>query len=143
MRNQVCVVGVGRDRGLIATSIYFILRFQYKIGCFLLLFLLSNFSQVLINTMCVLLVQLCLFVTPWTAAHQAPLSMEFSRQRYWSGLPFPSPGDLPNPRIEPRSPVLQVDSLLSDPFINTMKPWFSHWHISILFTIHRFVVFLI
>jgi len=39
---------------------------------------------------------------PWTVAHQAPLSMEFSRQEYWSGLPFPSPGDLPNPGIEPR-----------------------------------------
>ena len=47
-----------------------------------------------------------LFVTPWTIAYQAPLSMEFSRQECWSGLPFPSPGDLPNPGIEPRSPVL-------------------------------------
>ena len=52
-----------------------------------------------------------LFATPWTVAHQAPLSMKFSRQEYWSGYPFPSPGDLPNPRIEPRSPVLQVDYL--------------------------------
>ena len=49
--------------------------------------------------------------TPWTVAHQAPLSMGFSRQEYWSGLPFPSPGDLPNPGIEPRSPILQADSL--------------------------------
>ena len=47
-----------------------------------------------------------LFVTPWTVAHQAPPSMEFSRQESWSGLPFPSPGDLPNPGIEPRSPEL-------------------------------------
>ena len=53
-----------------------------------------------------------LFVTPWTIAHQAVLSMEFSRQEYWSGLPFCSPGDLLNPGIEPRSPALQVDSLL-------------------------------
>ena len=45
--------------------------------------------------------------TPWTIARQAPLSMEFSRQEYWSGLPFPSPGDLPDPGIEPRSPALQ------------------------------------
>ena len=52
-----------------------------------------------------------LFATPWTAAHQAPLSMRFSRQGYWSGLPFPSPGDLPNPGIEPESPSLQADSL--------------------------------
>ena len=50
-------------------------------------------------------------VTPWTVAHQAPLSKGFPRQEYWSELPFPSPGDLPNPGIEPRSPALQADSL--------------------------------
>ena len=55
-----------------------------------------------------------LFVTPWTAACQAPLSMEFSRQEYWSGLPFPSPGDLLNPCIKPMSPALQADSLPSE-----------------------------
>ena len=54
-------------------------------------------------------------VTPWTVAPQAPLSMEFSRQEYWSGLLFPSPGDLPNPGIKPRFPALQADSLLSEP----------------------------
>ena len=48
---------------------------------------------------------------PWTIACQAPLSMGLSRQEYWSGLPFPIPGDLPNPGIEPRSPALQADSL--------------------------------
>ena len=52
-----------------------------------------------------------LFVTPWTVAHQAALSMGFSRQEYWNGLPFPSPGDLPNSGIKPRSPALQADSL--------------------------------
>ena len=52
-----------------------------------------------------------LFVTPWTVAHQAPLSMGFFRQEYWTGLSFPSPGDLPNPGIEPASPALQADSL--------------------------------
>ena len=52
-----------------------------------------------------------LFATPWTVAHRAPLSMGFSRQEYWSGLPFPSPGDLPEPGIEPRSPALQEDAL--------------------------------
>ena len=52
-----------------------------------------------------------LFATPWTVAHQAPPSMEFSRQEYWSGLPFPSPGDLPNPGIEAESPTLQADAL--------------------------------
>ena len=59
----------------------------------------------------VLVAKLCLtFATPWTVACQAPLFMGFSRQEYWSGLPFPSPGDLPGPRIEPRSPALQADS---------------------------------
>ena len=49
-----------------------------------------------------------LFVTPWTVAYEVPPSMEFSRQEYWSGLPFPSPGDLPNPGTEPGSPALQA-----------------------------------
>ena len=61
-----------------------------------------------------------LFATPWTVTSQAPLSMGFSRQEYWSGLPFPSPGDLPNPGIEPRSPALQADALSSEP---PGKPW--------------------
>ena len=52
--------------------------------------------------------------TPWTVTHQAPLSMGFSRQEYWSGLPFPSPGDFPDPGIEPGSPALQADSLLTE-----------------------------
>ena len=49
-----------------------------------------------------------LFLTPWTVVHQAPLSMEFSRQEYWSGLPLPSPGDLPDPGTEPGSPALKA-----------------------------------
>ena len=56
-----------------------------------------------------------LFGTPWTVAHQAPPSMGFSRQEYWSGLPFPSSGDLPDPGIEPGSPTLQADALTSEP----------------------------
>ena len=56
-----------------------------------------------------------LFATLWTVAHQAPPSIGFSRQEYWSGLPFPSPGDLPDPGIEPRSPALQADALTSEP----------------------------
>ena len=56
-----------------------------------------------------------LFVTPWTVAYQTPPSMGFSRQEYWSGLPFPSPGDLPNPGIKPRSPALEADALTSEP----------------------------
>ena len=59
-----------------------------------------------------LVAKLCpTLMTPWTVAHQAPLSMGFSRQECWSGLPFPSPEDLPDPGIEPRSPALQADSL--------------------------------
>ena len=54
-------------------------------------------------------------MTPWTVACQAHLSMKFSRQEYWSGLPLPPSGDLPNPGIKARSPALQVDSLLSEP----------------------------
>ena len=56
-----------------------------------------------------------LFATPWTAVHTAPLFIKFSRQGYWRGLPFPSPGDLPNPGIEPRSPALRADPLPSEP----------------------------
>ena len=56
-----------------------------------------------------------LFVAPWTVAHQAPLYVEFSRQEYWSGLPFPSPRDLPNPGIEPRSPALAVRFFTTEP----------------------------
>ena len=61
-----------------------------------------------------------LFVTTWTVAHQAPLSMGFSWQEYWSGLPFPPPGDPPDPEIELVSPVLQADSLT-----------LSHWGLSV------------
>ena len=59
-----------------------------------------------------------LFAIPWTVAHQAPLSMGFSRQEYWTGLPFPSPGDRPDPGIkgiEPGSPAVQADSLATEP----------------------------
>ena len=61
------------------------------------------------------LMRLWLLATPLTVAPQAPLSMGFSRQQYWSGLPFPSPEDLPDPEIEPRSPTLQADALTSEP----------------------------
>ena len=59
-----------------------------------------------------------LLVTPWTVARQTPLSMEFSRQEYCSGLPFPSPGDLPDPGIKSESSALQADSLPSEPSVN-------------------------
>ena len=73
-----------------------------------------------------------LFATPWTVAHQAPPSMESSRQEYWSGLPFPSPGYLPDPGIEPRSPVLQADALPSElpgkPQINLGSDQLHLWY---------------
>ena len=71
-----------------------------------------------------LLSRVQLFATPWTVAYQAPLSMGFSRQEYWSELPFPSPGNLPDPGIKPRSPALQTDALPSEP---PGKPWKWKW----------------
>ena len=62
-----------------------------------------------------LLSRLQFFVTPWTVAYQVPPSMEFSKQECWSGLPFPSAGDLPDPGIEPGSPALQADALPAEP----------------------------
>ena len=62
-----------------------------------------------------LLSRVQLFATPWTVAYHVPPSMGFSRQEYWSGLPFPSPGYLLYPGIEPRSPTLQADALPSEP----------------------------
>ena len=62
---------------------------------------------------CFIFVQL--FATSWTVARQAPLSTGFPKQEYWSGLSFPSAGDLPDPRIEPGSPTLKADSLQSEP----------------------------
>ena len=72
-----------------------------------------------------------LFATLWTVAHQARLSMGFSRQEYWSGLPFPSPGELPNPGIESGSPTLQADGLTSEPpgklsNCHLLSPWLQH-----------------
>ena len=65
------------------------------------------------------------FETPWIVAHQAPLSMELSRQEYWSGWPFPSSGNLLNPGIELGSPTLQADPLLSEPL---GKPIIAHYN---------------
>ena len=63
---------------------------------------------------------------PWTVVHQTPLSMGFSRQEYWSGLPFPSAGDLPNPGIKPRSPTMQTDALTSAPPGKHKAPYINH-----------------
>ena len=66
-----------------------------------------------------LLSRVQLFATQWSVSYQAPQSIGFSRQEYWSGLPFPSPGDLPNPGVEPGSPALQADALPS----GGVQPW--------------------
>ena len=84
----------------------------------LVLFGLSLLSQGLAKSLCVFS-RVWLFVTPWTGACQAPLSMEFSRQEYWRGLPFPTPGDLPDPGVEPRS---LVSPALAGRFFTTVSP---------------------
>jgi len=71
-------------------------------------------------------------VTPGTVACQAPLSVEFPRQEYWSGLPFPSPGDLPDPGIKPESPVSQADSLPTEPGKLTLQIGSAKTEIQIL-----------
>ena len=69
-----------------------------------------------VHQLYMLVTQSCpILCNPWTIANQVLLSIELSRKEYWSGLSFPSPGDLPNPGIEPRSPTLQADSLPSEP----------------------------
>ena len=77
--------------------------------------LISHASKVKVKVKLKSLSHVRLFVTPWTVAYQAPPFMGFSRQECWSGLPFPSPGDLPDPGIEPWSPAFQADTLLSEP----------------------------
>ena len=84
---------------------------QICISVFLILLFCLYFSRMIEPVK--LLSHVRLFVTLGSVAYQSPPSIEFSRQEYWSGLPFPSPGDPPNPGIEPRSPTLQSDTLLS------------------------------
>ena len=72
-------------------------------------------SKLYVKVKVKLLSHVRLSATPWTVAYQSSPSMGFSRQEYWSGLPLPSPGDLPDPGIEPRSPTLQADTLPSEP----------------------------
>ena len=97
-----------------------------------------------------LLSHVWLFATPWTVAYQAPLSVGFSRQEYWSGLPFPSPGDLPNPGIEPRSPALRADTLPSEPpgkpyhtYLWVVWSWISMFPITLFTLLIIFIIFLL
>jgi len=77
--------------------------------------LLKAFKYTIVKSEVKSLSRVWLLATPWTVAYQASLSMGFSGQEYWNGLPFPSPGDLPHPGIEPRSPTLEADTLTSEP----------------------------
>ena len=96
----------------------------------------------LVGPVCMLVSHVRLFATPWTVACQAPLSMGFSRQEYWSGFPFPSPGDLPNPGIEPGSTTLQADTFLPEPpgkppLVTNSSTSFS---LTLNFTVYKFQV---
>ena len=79
-----------------------------------------------------------LFVTPWTIALQAPLSIEFSSEECWSGLPFPPPGDLPDPGIKPASPALQADSFTTEP---PGKPMNIRVHVCIPESVYHLYIF--
>ena len=85
--------------------------------------------------MCIYISCIWLFATPWIVGWQASLSMEFSRQEYWSGLLVPSPGDLPDTGLEPRSPALQADSLPSEPHLSL----YMYYYITFLSTYYIFV----
>ena len=107
------------------------------VGCNFLLQCMKVKSQSEVTQSCPLL------ATSWTAAYKAPPSMGFSRQEYWGGLPFPSPGGLPNPGIEPRSPALQADTLPSEPpgkpsghliYVKESKNILTQWKKDSLFT---------
>ena len=104
---------------VIPSALFFFFTVILTIWC--LLWCHASFRTICFSSVKYAIMQACtlsqfsdvwLFVTPWTVAHQLPLSMGFSRQEYWSGLPYSPPGDLPNPGIEPMSPALQADSLL-------------------------------
>ena len=83
-----------------------------------------KFHQWLVKVKVNLLICARFFASSWTVPYQASQSMGFFRQEYWSWLPFPFPGDLPDPGIEPRSPALQADALLSEP---PGKPFLAEW----------------
>ena len=89
--------------------------FQKSFGHICVGVFLGSLFCLLIYVCCVSCSVMSDSATPWTVAHQDPLSMRFPRQEYWNGLPFPPLGDLPDPGVKPRSPVLQADSLPLEP----------------------------
>ena len=95
-------IGMQKERGLLEGGLYTWYTWKEQLNS-------------IFHDLVKLLSRVRLFATQWTVAYQAPPSMEFSRQEYWSGLPFPSPGDLPDPGIEPGSPALQAGALPSEP----------------------------
>ena len=100
--------------GVITPTLFFFSRWLQQFGVFCSYIWIFTYSGSVKNVMGVLIdviSHVWLIATLWTVAHQAPLSMGFSRQEYWSGLSCPSPGNLPNPGIDPGSPALQADSL--------------------------------
>ena len=103
VRKAVCM----RGQGICQKSLYFAFNFAVTN-------IINNYKLTMMLRSS-LVAQSCLTLCdPMTVAHQAPHFMGFSRQEYWSGLPFPSPGDFPDPGIKPRSPALQADSLLTE-----------------------------
>ena len=104
---------------LLPFALYFVSWIMSLVIAVRSLSLIQNFSwdsnNLLVKVKVKSLTRVRLFATPWTVAYQAPLSMRFSRQEYWSGLPFPSPGDLPDLGIKPGSPALEADALTSEP----------------------------
>ena len=100
-----------------------------NLACWLFILLLVSFVVQKVKVKVKSLSRVRLFATPWTVAYQAPPSMGFSRQECWSGLPFPSPGDLPDPGIEPGSLALQVDALPFEP--HSFFDWIIAHHIHI------------
>ena len=109
------------------------LRYIYQIHKFFFIFfsIMVYYRMCVCVCVCELLSCVWLFATPWTVAHQAPLSMGFSRQEYWRGLPVPPPGALPHPGIEPKPPTLQAASLPSEP---PGKPYIEYISSSLCYT---------
>ena len=120
----ICISLVSEGKHLFRYLLTILYLWRNVYSDFLLIFKLGYLSfccWIMDGTCSLSYVQL--FATLWPIACQAPPSMGFSRQEYWSGLPFPSPGDIPNPGIEPGSPALQADSLPSEPPGKLLELW--------------------